>query len=1038
MAQAGVERSKGQGNMSSLTGKTLGNYRVMEQIGRGGMATVYKAYQPSLERYVAIKIIHELLAAQDEQFFKRFQREAKAVAALRHPNIVQVFDFGIEGNVPYMVMEYLEGRSLKAELNELSARGEKKTPEEILQIIQAVADAVDYASGQGMIHHDLKPDNVMLTSKGDVVLTDFGIAKIAGRTSVTVSGAVMGTPAYMSPEQGRGERGDERSDVYSLGVMLYEMATGQVPFEADTPLAVIFKHISDPLPLPRTLNPAISEAMEKVILKALAKLPDDRFQSTGVMANALAEAFAKEGTRRVQMPATAEPDQAPTLVAPQGEPLPTDVSTATRPPDQARPARRPFRLSVVPVWGWVLAVVALAALAVLLGSQTLNKLSVAEPTIPAAIGVEVTSTTEQTSIAPLSGPESDAQVSIDLGTINSEHGIGQFDEPDGLTSSKSIGGRQVRETAYNGMAARYIYFNVDDGFLFASEVPLAINVTYFDQGDHSFWIDYDSTDVTAEGAGVWKGTRLSVHLNDSREWKVATFMVPDAYFGGRQHHDADFRIATGDNELIVDLVRVSRLSLPPIEGPNPSDRVAAFYYPWYRNFSMDGEWVHWEGPEFQPPDDISSDYYPQLGPYSSVDPETVAQHFAWLRQAGVGLIIVSWWGQGSLEDQAASVLLEVGDLYGINVAFHIEPYSGRTAERLVDDVRYLYAQYGEHPAFYRTKGSSRWSPDDRDKGLFFVWSIESPDTSSAAVEAAYWREALDVIHESPEGGLVIANTIRTDWIDGGHFDGLYNYATLHLEDTDGFSWSRGLPPDAWYVPCVIPGFSARRIDYPEDTWVTRNDGETYNEQWAAALDTGVEPSLVAVTSFNEWHEGTQIEPAAVGATNGIGELYQDYSPLDPGAYLAITREWADTSRNMAWPATFRIRLRITTTSDWTTLNLVQGATWLRPSLVSASEDATNVGLEGDLFRLIQPLDRAQSGGKVEMVADVLLSDVPEDATVVFEIERGHLGSTTVELMNYLSNEPAIVETASWGGIRSTGRNYSRFEVPAGLFLRPAP
>jgi serine/threonine protein kinase len=302
--------------MAALIGKTLGNYRVLEQLGRGGMAAVYKAYQPSLERYVAIKVIHEQLVTQDAQFFKRFQREAKVVASLHHPNIVPVFDFGVEGDIPYMVMEYLEGRSLKAELRELSGRGETMPPQEIVRIVGDVAGAVDYAYHQGIVHHDLKPDNVMLTTKGETILTDFGIAKIAGGTQVTVSGAVMGTPTYMSPEQGKGERGDQRSDVYSLGVILYEMVTGRVPFEADTPLAVIFKHISDPLPLPRSLNPGVPERVEQVILKALAKAPEDRFQSTALMARALEQAIPADLAVAERQPLADELTSAEAVIPP--------------------------------------------------------------------------------------------------------------------------------------------------------------------------------------------------------------------------------------------------------------------------------------------------------------------------------------------------------------------------------------------------------------------------------------------------------------------------------------------------------------------------------------------------------------------------------------------------------------------------------------------------------------------------------------------------------------------------------------------------
>jgi tRNA A-37 threonylcarbamoyl transferase component Bud32 len=280
--------------VADLTGKTLGNYRIVERIGRGGMATVYKAYQPALERSVAIKVIHKQLAVDDEKFLKRFQREAKAVATLRHPNIVQVFDFGTEGDVSYMVMEYLEGTTLKAELDVLAEKDETMPLEEAQRIFQAVASALEYAHRQGMVHRDIKPANVMLTTKGDVILTDFGIAKIVGGTQYTATGAITGTPTHMSPEQGQGERGDERSDIYALGVVLYEMVTGRVPFDADTPLAVILKHISAPLPLPRQLNPAIPEAVEQVILKALAKDPNDRYQRVAQMADALEVALVGE------------------------------------------------------------------------------------------------------------------------------------------------------------------------------------------------------------------------------------------------------------------------------------------------------------------------------------------------------------------------------------------------------------------------------------------------------------------------------------------------------------------------------------------------------------------------------------------------------------------------------------------------------------------------------------------------------------------------------------------------------------------------
>ncbi len=264
--------------MFETVGQTIGKYRIVAQLGRGGMATVYKAYQASLDRYVAIKILHGYLA-EDQNFISRFEREAKVVASLRHPNIVQVFDFDKQDDMYYMAMEFINGPTLKRELEERHQQGKLFALEETGRIMVALCQAIDYAHNRGMVHRDLKPANFILTEDGQILILDFGIAKIVGGTKHTMTGAVIGTPAYMSPEQGQGERGDNRSDIYSLGVVLYEMVTGRTPFDADTPYAVIMKHISDPLPLPRLLNPDIPEALERVILKALSKDPAARFQS---------------------------------------------------------------------------------------------------------------------------------------------------------------------------------------------------------------------------------------------------------------------------------------------------------------------------------------------------------------------------------------------------------------------------------------------------------------------------------------------------------------------------------------------------------------------------------------------------------------------------------------------------------------------------------------------------------------------------------------------------------------------------------------
>src|SRR6478672_2334264 len=275
--------------MSDLTGKTLGRYRIVERIGRGGMADVYKAYQPSLDRYVAIKVLHPFLLEEDGSR-ERFQREARSVAALRHPNIVQVFDFDTEGDDYFMVMEYVDGPNLKAVMHEQAAAGTRLSLDRIDEIITAIGGALAYAHRQGMIHRDVKPHNILFTSAGQPLLTDFGIAKIVSGGSQSLSGALSGTPAYMSPEQGRGAPLDARTDIYSLGVVLYEMVTGRVPFDADTPFAVVIKHINDPLPLPHTVVPDVPPALARVILKAMAKAPEDRYATAAELVQATHQA----------------------------------------------------------------------------------------------------------------------------------------------------------------------------------------------------------------------------------------------------------------------------------------------------------------------------------------------------------------------------------------------------------------------------------------------------------------------------------------------------------------------------------------------------------------------------------------------------------------------------------------------------------------------------------------------------------------------------------------------------------------------------
>ncbi len=352
-------------NISNLAGRTIGKYQVVEHLGRGGMAEVYKAYQPNLDRYVALKLMHAFLV-EDKDFISRFEREAKNVAALRHPNIVQVYDFDVADGMPFMVMEFIEGGTLKTHLENLAQRGESLPISEAVRIIHEIGEALSYAHKRSMIHRDVKPANVMLDSSGRVILTDFGIAKILTGPSHTATGATIGTPSYMSPEQGLGRPGDHRSDIYSLGVMLYQLATGQLPYDADTPLAVMLKHVNDPLPMPRSIKPGIPEGIERIILKSMAKSPDDRFQTVDDMLKHLND---METATLLAVPAAsmaggvaASASTISASAASAGATAPGVTKVASHPAADTAPAAaaRPA-LAGIPMWAVVVGVVTLIA-----------------------------------------------------------------------------------------------------------------------------------------------------------------------------------------------------------------------------------------------------------------------------------------------------------------------------------------------------------------------------------------------------------------------------------------------------------------------------------------------------------------------------------------------------------------------------------------------------------------------------------------------------------------------------------------------------
>jgi serine/threonine protein kinase len=277
--------------MSFNIGENIGPYRIIEQLGQGGMATVYKAYHASLDRYVALKVLHPAFH-QDETFTTRFQREARVVARLEHPNIVPVYDYSEYENRPYLVMKYIEGDTLKARLNQGAL-----TADEIEDVINSVGSALAFAHRQGILHRDIKPSNVMIGSDGVLYLADFGLARIAEAGESTLSSdSIMGTPQYISPEQAMGKKDlDGGTDIYSFGVMLYEMVVGQVPFSADTPFSIIHDHIYTPLPLPMKVNPKVPEPVQRVLLKALAKDRLDRYESVEELMRAFKDAWTEAG-----------------------------------------------------------------------------------------------------------------------------------------------------------------------------------------------------------------------------------------------------------------------------------------------------------------------------------------------------------------------------------------------------------------------------------------------------------------------------------------------------------------------------------------------------------------------------------------------------------------------------------------------------------------------------------------------------------------------------------------------------------------------
>ena len=285
--------------MPEWIGHIIGKVRIEKFLARGGMAEVYLGTHLTLDRPVAVKVLHSHIEL-DPALLARFQREAKVIAGLRHSNIVQILDFDTHEGHPYIVMEYINGLSFSTYLRGLHDKNQRLSYKQIAHLLKSLGSALDYAHAQGVIHRDIKPANILLhSSNGDFivdrpitqhtepVITDFGLVRLVHSGTQTASGIVSGTPKYMSPEQARGDKVDHRTDIYSLGIMLYELLAGRVPFDGDSTLAVIYKHLNDPPPPIANISPQLQE----VVNRTLAKDPNDRYQSARELANAYLDAI---------------------------------------------------------------------------------------------------------------------------------------------------------------------------------------------------------------------------------------------------------------------------------------------------------------------------------------------------------------------------------------------------------------------------------------------------------------------------------------------------------------------------------------------------------------------------------------------------------------------------------------------------------------------------------------------------------------------------------------------------------------------------
>jgi len=553
--------------MASLIGKEIGKYHITELVGRGGMADVYLGVHTHLDRKVAIKVLHSYLLERDGDFIERFKREAKAVANLQHPNIVQVYDFDIQDDTIIMVMEYIDGVNLQQQLVEFDKKRKHLPIKQIGTIINDIASALDYAHSKKILHRDVKPSNILIDKQGKAYLTDFGIAKIVGEHKFTATGTLMGTPAYMSPEQGRGEDLTEESDIYSLGVVAFEMLTGRVPFDAKTPIGIIQKQISEPVPEISKIVQGVPETAQKVIDKALSKSPKGRYGSAEELVDALKIALqALESTKTTQVmtaPKTETTNEeilsAPTVAMNKGSSTdeyekPTVLMqedgkaqkrVETSPPESISTeeitlAQKPKRK--IPLWGMITAgVVVVGAVAVAL-TQFIGAGNLNQKNVPIIFDADHTSD----NLYLLAGYDRDVE-SVMAGN-NPEQ------------AWRTGNGAVLPSTDNNQIRDNYIGFLIDDGYIYdvPKGVKVSIDVEYLDKGTDWFNMTYDAH----SGGPLSNGSNFEtegVQKTNSGEFLHATFILDNARFTN-SFSDYDFRICdAGDGAETIRRVTVTIL-----------------------------------------------------------------------------------------------------------------------------------------------------------------------------------------------------------------------------------------------------------------------------------------------------------------------------------------------------------------------------------------------------------------------------------------------------------------------------------------------